>query len=165
MSHEEITLKVNGTLRSAPMPKGIRLLDALRSLGYTGTKEGCGEGECGACTVLLDGRPSNSCLIYAKQAQGKSIVTVEGLGLGRADGLHPVQKALIALGGVQCGFCTPGIAVTGAHLCDTNPTASETQIRAQLSGNLCRCTGYTKIVDAVKRAIADELEAGKGSRP
>lgn len=155
MDFEEITLKINGTVRSAPMPKGIRLLDALRRLGYTGTKEGCGEGECGACTVLLDGRPIDSCLMFARQAEGKEIVTVEGVGRGHPDGLHPFQKALMAVGGVQCGFCAPGFVVAGSHLCDTKPDASEQEIREALSGNLCRCTGYTKIVEAVRVAMAE----------
>lgn len=155
MNFEEITLKINGTVRSAPMPADIRLVDALRCLGYTGTKEGCGEGECGACTVLLDGRPVNSCLLFAKQVQGKEIVTVEGVGRGHPDGMHPFQKALVAVGGVQCGFCTPGVVVTGAHLCDTRPKASVQEIKEALAGNLCRCTGYAKIIEAVEVAVAE----------
>jgi aldehyde oxidoreductase len=152
MSDEVLTLLVNGTRRSAPMPRGLRLLDALRRLGYTGAKEGCGEGECGACAVLLDGRPVPSCLVYAKQAEGKSIATVEGIGAGHEGGLHPFQRALIAEGGVQCGYCTPGMVVVGAHLAESRPSAGEGEIREGLSGNLCRCTGYAKIVGAVRRA-------------
>lgn len=152
MRDEMLTLLVNGTRRSAPMPRGLRLLDALRRLGYTGAKEGCGEGECGACAVLLDGRPVHSCLIYAKQAEGKSIVTVEGIGAGHEGGLHPFQRALIAEGGVQCGYCTPGMVVVGAHLAESRPQAGEAEIREGLSGNLCRCTGYAKIVGAVRKA-------------
>jgi carbon-monoxide dehydrogenase small subunit len=152
--HLELTLKVNGTLRTALLPRGLRLLDALRRLGYLGVKEGCGEGECGACTVLLAGRPVNSCLVFAEQAVGKEIVTVEGVGQGHPGGLHPFQQAMIALGGVQCGFCTPGVVVTGAHLCDTRPGADEAEIKEALAGNLCRCTGYTKIVKAVQAAMA-----------
>ncbi len=152
MPTEELTLLVNGTRRTACFARGIRLLDALRSLGYLGVKEGCGEGECGACTVLLAGRPVNSCLIFAKQAAGKPIVTVEGLGSGHSDGLHPFQKALVDQAGVQCGFCTPGIAVAGAHLFDTEPNADEQRVRQALSGNLCRCTGYAKIVRAFDKA-------------
>ena len=154
MNHEELTLKVNGTVRTALFPTGVRLLDALRRLGYLGVKEGCGEGECGACTVLLAGRPVNSCLVFAQQAVGQEIVTVEGVGKGYPGGLHPFQKAMIEVGGVQCGFCTPGVVVTGAHLCDTRPGASEAQIKEALAGNLCRCTGYTKIVQAVQAAMA-----------
>jgi len=158
MNHETLTLKVNGTVRTALLPQGIRLLEALRRLGYTGAKEGCGEGECGACTVLLDGRPVNSCLLFAKQAEGKAVVTVEGVGKGHPGGLHPFQKAMVAVGGVQCGFCTPGMVVTGAHLCDTTKAATEAEIKEALSGNLCRCTGYTKIVQAVRVAM-DEMHA------
>jgi carbon-monoxide dehydrogenase small subunit len=152
MSVEELRLKVNGTERTAAFPKGLRLLDALRRLGYTGTKEGCGEGECGACTVLLDGRTVNSCLVYAKQATGKSIVTVEGVGDRFADKLHPFQKAMVASGGVQCGFCTPGIVVSGCDWLDKGGSLEDAAIREALSGNLCRCTGYAKIIEAMKRA-------------
>src|SRR5687768_6145898 len=116
---EALTLTINGTLREGLFPSGIRLLDALRRLGYTGTKEGCGEGECGACTVLLDGKPVNACIVYAKQAVGRTLVTVEGIGQGHANGLHPFQKAMVASGGVQCGFCTPGMVVTGCHHVDS----------------------------------------------
>jgi len=155
MGQTEITLTVNGTQRTSLLPEGVRLLDALRRMGYLGVKEGCGEGECGACTVLLAGRPVNSCLLFAEQAVGKPIVTVEGVGRGHPGSLHPFQKAMIALGGVQCGFCTPGVIVTGAHLCDTQPDAAEEQIKDALSGNLCRCTGYTKIVQAVQAAMGE----------
>ncbi len=151
MGLETLALRVNGTLRTAPMPQGLRLLDALRRLGYKGAKEGCGEGECGACTVLLDGRPVNSCLVYARQAVGKEIVTVEGLG---AVGLHPLQRALVASGGVQCGFCTPGVVLSGASFVERFPSAGAEEIRRSLAGNLCRCTGYAKIVEAVQVAQA-----------
>jgi aerobic carbon-monoxide dehydrogenase small subunit len=152
MSLEELTLEVNGTRRTGLFPSGSRLLDALRLLGYKGTKEGCGEGECGACTVLLAGRPVNSCVLYAKQAVGKQIRTVEGMGQRYPDGLHPFQRALVETGGVQCGFCTPGVVVSGCHHLDENGSAEEVAIREALSGNLCRCTGYAKIIEAVKRA-------------
>lgn len=152
MNHEELTLEVNGTRRTGLFPKGIRLLDALRRLGYTGTKEGCGEGECGACTVLLDGRPVNACLVYAKQALGRPVRTVEGMGLSHATGLHPFQQAMVEHGGVQCGFCTPGFIVTGCHHLDTGGGLREAEIKEALSGNLCRCTGYAKIVQAVQSA-------------
>ena len=152
MNHEELTLKVNGTLRTGLFPRGIRLLDALRRLGYTGTKEGCGEGECGACTVLLSGRPVNSCVVFAKQAVGKAIVTVEGIGAGHPDGLHPFQKAMVDAAGVQCGFCTPGIIVAGAQHLDAGGATGEAELRSALSGNLCRCTGYTKILQAMRDA-------------
>jgi carbon-monoxide dehydrogenase small subunit len=150
MNHEELTLEVNGTQRTGLFPKGARLLDALRRLGYTGTKEGCGEGECGACTVLLGGRPVNACIVYAKQAVGRSVRTVEGM--ARNGELHPFQKAMVELGGVQCGFCTPGIVVSGCHHLDSGGALGDAEIKEALSGNLCRCTGYAKIVEAVKRA-------------
>ena len=152
MNHEELTLKVNGTERTGLFPKGVRLLDALRRLGYSGTKEGCGEGECGACTVLLAGRPVNSCVVFAKQATGKPIITVEGIGAGHPHGLHPFQQALVDEAGVQCGFCTPGIVVTGAQHLDAGGSTGEAELRAALSGNLCRCTGYTKVLQALRAA-------------
>ncbi len=152
MSHEELTLSINGTKRGGVFPSGIRLLDALRRLGYTGTKEGCGEGECGACTVILDGRTVDSCLVYAKQAVGRAIVTVEGVGAAYRDGLHPFQCAMVETGGVQCGFCTPGVIVSGCHHLNTGGALDDGSIQDALSGNLCRCTGYTKIVQAVKLA-------------
>jgi aerobic carbon-monoxide dehydrogenase small subunit len=160
-AHEELTLEINGTRRTGVFPKGVRLLDALRRLGYTGTKEGCGEGECGACTVLLNGRPANSCIIYAKQAVGRPIRTVEGMGAGHRAGLHPFQGAMVRLGGVQCGFCTPGIIVSGCHHLDSDAPLEDAAIKDALSGNLCRCTGYAKIVEAV-HAAAVELKV-KGS--
>jgi carbon-monoxide dehydrogenase small subunit len=152
VNFEELTLKVNGTTRTGLFPKGVRLLDALRRLGYTGTKEGCGEGECGACTVLLGGRPVNSCVVFAKQAVGKAIITVEGIGAGHSNGLHPFQQALVDLAGVQCGFCTPGIVVSGAQHLDTGGSTGEAELRAALSGNLCRCTGYSKVLQAMRDA-------------
>lgn len=152
MSVEELTLRINGRERTAALPKGVRLLDALRRLGYTGTKEGCGEGECGACTVLLDGRTANSCLVYAKQAVGKSVVTVEGVGDAFPGGLHPFQQAMIETGGVQCGFCTPGMVVSGCDWLNRTGSLEDPDLREALSGNLCRCTGYVKILDAVKLA-------------
>jgi len=152
MKHEELTLSINGAKRSAVFPSDVRLLDAIRRLGYTGTKEGCGEGECGACTVILDGRPVDSCLIYAKQAVGRAIVTVEGVGATYPGGLHPFQRAMVLTGGVQCGFCTPGVIVAGCHHLDSGGALDDGSIKDALSGNLCRCTGYAKIVQAVKLA-------------
>jgi aerobic-type carbon monoxide dehydrogenase small subunit (CoxS/CutS family) len=154
MTHETLTLDVNGTQRTHVFPKGIRLLDALRLLGYTGTKEGCGEGECGACTVLLNGKTANSCLVYAKQAVGHRLVTVEGVGRGHPQDLHPFQRAMVESGGVQCGFCTPGIIVSGCDHLNTQSPLDDVAIQNALSGNLCRCTGYGKILDAVKMAGA-----------
>jgi carbon-monoxide dehydrogenase small subunit len=125
------------------------LLYVLREeLKLTGTKKGCEKGDCGACTVLLQGKPVNSCLVLALQAEGKEIETIEGL--GRADDLHPLQKSFIANGAVQCGFCTPGMLLSAAALLKKNPSPTEKEIRTAISGNLCRCTGYQKIVKAIQ---------------
>jgi len=156
-----IELEVNGVARVADTSPWKRLLDLLREdLRLTGTKEGCGEGECGACTVLLDGEPVNSCLVAAGQCHGRTVVTVEGLA-ARVDGseiLHAVQRALVELGGAQCGICTPGIAVCAAHLIDAGLAGGDgarARVRELLSGNICRCTGYQLIVDAVVAAAAE----------
>ncbi len=134
----------------------LTLTEVLRdSLALTGTKEGCGTGDCGACTVLLNGDPVSSCLMLAVEADGMEITTVEGLATN--DGLHPVQKAFIEHGGVQCGFCTPGILMSSVSLLVRNPEPTETEIREAISGNLCRCTGYDKIVRAVQ-AAAEEMK-------
>jgi len=135
----------------------VTLLQVLRdTLDLTGAKEGCGTGDCGACTVLINGVPINSCLMLAVEAEGQEVTTVEGL----ADGeLHPVQKAFIAQGGVQCGFCTPGMLMSSTALLARDPQPTEGEIREALSGNLCRCTGYDKIVRAVQ-AAAEEMKHG-----
>jgi carbon-monoxide dehydrogenase small subunit len=152
---------VNGRPVELSVAPNRRLLDVLREdLGLTGTKEGCGEGECGACTVLLDGRPVNSCLVLAPEASGKKIVTIEGLS---EDGrLHPIQQAFLEAGAVQCGFCTPGMILAAAALLEENPRPDERAIKTAISGNLCRCTGYVKIVEAVRLA-AGKL-AGEGRK-
>jgi carbon-monoxide dehydrogenase small subunit len=138
------------TVDTLPM---ARLLDVLREdLRVTGTKEGCGEGECGACTVLVDGHPVNSCLVPAIQLQGARVQTVEGL--AQDDRLHPIQEAFLKHGGAQCGICTPGFLVAAAELLAREPHPSRAQVREALAGNLCRCTGYQKIVDAVVEALA-----------
>jgi carbon-monoxide dehydrogenase small subunit len=138
---------------------GMRALDLLRELlGLTGTKEGCGRGECGACTILLDGEPVNACLLYSAKLQGRAVLTVEGLApagdpAGPAAGsLHPLQEAFLEEGAVQCGYCTPGMLLSAKALLDRVPRPSEAEIAEALSGNLCRCTGYAKIVRAVRRA-------------
>jgi aerobic carbon-monoxide dehydrogenase small subunit len=153
----QITLHVNGRRYDVAVENRTRLLDALRDLvGMTGPKEGCGTGDCGACTVLLDGKPVTSCLVLAVSAQGKEITTVEGLA---KDGvLHPVQRAFVERGGLQCAFCTPGMLLSAKALLDENPRPTREEIRFALAGNLCRCTGYDKIVEAVERA-AELLEA------
>ncbi|WP_088226153.1 (2Fe-2S)-binding protein [Desulfosporosinus sp. FKB] len=131
-----------------------RLLDVLRNrLGLMGTKEGCGEGECGACTVILDGKTVNSCLILAGQVHNSVITTIEGVGNRQSP--HPVQKAFVEVGAVQCGFCTPGMVLSAKNLLDKNPHPSDEEIGVALSGNLCRCTGYDKILRAVKLAAEE----------
>lgn len=146
-----ITLTVNGHIHELEVEPRERLIDVLRyKLGYTGVKEGCGTGDCGACTILLDGKPVNSCLILAVSANGKSITTVEGIA---QDGkLHPVQQAFVEFGAVQCGFCTPGFIVNSVALLNENPNPDLETIRYWLAGNLCRCTGYQKIIKAVLAA-------------
>ncbi len=151
----QIKLSINGQKKNVEINPGDTLLKAIRRLGLTGTKEGCGEGECGACTVLLEGLPINSCLYLAFNAQGKDILTIEGL-KGK-NGLHPIQQAFVEEGAIQCGYCTPGMVLISKALIDRNPHPTEEEIRNSLSGNLCRCTGYVKIVNAVKRVA----EGGK----
>jgi aerobic carbon-monoxide dehydrogenase small subunit len=149
-----VTLTVNGESRTADdVWPGESLLFMLRErLGLPGTKNACEQGECGSCTVLIDGVPACSCLIAAPQATGREVVTIEGL--AGADELDPVQQAFVETGAVQCGFCTPGLVVTVADLVRRNPTASDAEVREALAGNLCRCTGYEKILDAVRLAAA-----------
>ncbi|MCS7216225.1 MAG: (2Fe-2S)-binding protein [Candidatus Bipolaricaulota bacterium] len=143
-----LRFRLNGRAVEVGVPPGRRLLDLLREdLGLIGTKEGCGEGECGACTVLVDGKPRLACLTLALQVEGKEVLTVEGLAQGGK--LHPLQEALVETGGVQCGFCTPGFLMAAYALLLVNPRPSREEVRAWLSGNLCRCTGYEQIVDAV----------------
>ncbi len=151
----ELTLTVNGVERTVDVPPLRRLLDVLREdLELTGTKEGCGEGECGACTVLLDGQVVCSCLVPAIHAAGREVVTIEGLAEG--DELHPVQAAFVAHDAVQCGYCTPGMVLSSVALLRETPHPTREQIRAGLAGNICRCTGYHKIVDAVEAAAGEE---------
>lgn len=146
-----ISLTVNGQYYEVAIEPRQSLLQVLREeLHLTGTKEGCSEGECGACTVFLDGQTVDSCLIFGLEAHGREVVTIEGLAQG--DQLHPVQKAFAEYGAVQCGFCTPGMILASAALLKSNPNPTEADIRRGISGNLCRCTGYVKIVDAIKAA-------------
>jgi len=150
-----VTLTINGEQRQVETAANQTLLYLLRDdLGLTGTKDGCREGECGACTVVLDGEPVNSCLVLAGQVDGHEVLTVEGL--AHNGQLHAVQRAFVEAGAVQCGFCTPGVIMAAVALLSRNPKPSEYQIREALVGNLCRCTGYTKILDAVWLA-AEEM--------
>ena len=146
-----ITLNINGESRTVDVFPMARLLDVLREqLHLTGTKEGCGEGECGACTVVLDGQIVNSCLVPVAQVNGSEIKTIEGV--ADQDQLHAVQQAFIDHGGAQCGICTPGMVLAAVDLLNRIPQPSETEIRNGLAGNLCRCTGYMKIFESVVRA-------------
>lgn len=154
MSTHTIALMVNGKPVSLKVAGHHTLLQVLREqLGLTGTKDGCSEGDCGACTVIMNGKPVNSCLVLAAQAGGTEIVTIEGL--GTAEAMHPLQAAFVEEGGTQCGYCTPGIIMSAAALLEKNPEPTEEEIRWALAGNLCRCTGYTKIIAAVQRAAAE----------
>jgi len=155
-----VRITINGLLREVAVPANRTLLDLLREdLDLTGTKLGCGEGDCGACTVLLDGEPVNACLVLAAEAEGREVTTIEGL----ADGslLHPVQQAFVDAGAVQCGYCTPGMVLVAAALVARNPSPTELDVRHAISGNFCRCTGYQKIVEAVLTASARVREAGQ----
>jgi carbon-monoxide dehydrogenase small subunit len=148
-----IRFTLNGVPTSREVPNHRLLLDFLRDeIGATGTKEGCGTGDCGACTILLNGKPVNSCLILSAELDGADIVTIEGLKLGPE--LHPIQQAFVEEGGAQCGYCTPGMLMMSKALLDENQKPTEEDIRYALSGNLCRCTGYAKIIQAVQNAAA-----------
>jgi carbon-monoxide dehydrogenase small subunit len=145
--------RVNGSDYEVIVEPHMLLIDVLRDkLGLTGTKYACGAGDCGACTVLIDGKPSFSCLTLAMTAVGKSILTIEGLSDGNE--LHPLQQAFVEAGAIQCGFCTPGMILSAKALLEENPEPDRDEIRSALAGNLCRCTGYVKIVDAVEAAAA-----------
>jgi carbon-monoxide dehydrogenase small subunit len=151
-------LSVNGQRVQTSVEGSETLLDCLRShVGLTGTKKGCDQGDCGACTVLVDGIPVNACLMLASEASGREITTIEGLAQG--DELHPLQEAFISHNAVQCGFCTPGMVLATTALLDRTPRPSETEIKRALGGHLCRCTGYNKIMEAVEMA-ADLRERG-----
>jgi carbon-monoxide dehydrogenase small subunit len=149
-----IRFVLNGRSTAVEAPPASRLLDVLRGpLGLKGTKEGCGEGECGSCTVLLDGTPVNACLVLIGQVDGRAVTTVEGL--GEPEQLSPLQDAFVKQGGSQCGICTPGFLVSAQALLDAIPKPGETDIREALAGNLCRCTGYQRIVEAVRAASSE----------
>jgi aerobic carbon-monoxide dehydrogenase small subunit len=157
MKKQLLTLTVNGNEIDVAVTPNTTLLEVLRDdLGFTGVKEGCSEGVCGACTVLLDGVPIRSCLTLALEAEGGSITTIEGLASGGE--LHPVQQAFIDHGAVQCGFCTPGMILSSKALLDRSPNPTDEEIKAALAGNFCRCTGYKKILEAVG-SVANERKA------
>ncbi|SDG95594.1 (2Fe-2S)-binding protein [Desulfosporosinus hippei] len=146
----QIEFTVNGKMYNLTVSPTLRLIDLLREeLGLTGTKEGCGEGECGSCTVIINGKAVNSCLVLASQIRGQEILTIEAL---ETDGLDKLQESFIKNSAVQCGFCTPGMLMSAKALLMKNPTPSEEEIKTAIAGNLCRCTGYNKIVQAIKEA-------------
>ena len=148
---EKIELTVNGKPYEVLVKPSETLLQVIRErLGLTGTKEACSLGDCGSCTVILDGKAVNSCLVLALEAKGSEVLTIEGLGKGQQ--LHPIQKSFIEHGAIQCGFCTPGMILSAKALLDENPTPSEDDVREAIAGNLCRCTGYVKIVESVMAA-------------
>ena len=156
----KIHFRLNGEPREIESPPDRRVLDLLREdLGLTGSKESCGSGECGGCTILVDGESRLSCLMLAAQLQGRRVVTIEGVSAGEE--LHPLQQTFIDAGAVQCGFCTPGMVLASMDLLTRNPHPTRAEIREGISGNLCRCTGYQKIVDAVEAVSRKREEGGK----
>lgn len=154
-----IQVTINGVTKKLDIAPGEKLLTVLRREGYLGVKFGCGRGECGVCTVILDGKAVQSCLTFAAQAHQKEVVTVEGI--GQPGHLHPIQEAILDHGAVQCGYCTPGIVCLAKAFLDENPHPTEEQVRDALKGNLCRCTGYIKYVEAILDA-AERLRAASG---
>jgi carbon-monoxide dehydrogenase small subunit len=155
MTKQLITLTINGERAEVAVEPRWTLLEMVReALRYTGSKEGCGTGDCGACSMIVDGRLVTSCLMLAAQADGRDVVSIEGLATNGT--LHPVQQAFIDTGGVQCGFCTPGMIMAAKSLLDHNPSPSLEDVREGLAGNLCRCTGYAKIYEAVMRAAQEQ---------
>ncbi len=155
-----VKLNVNGEWHKVIVRPYESLLDVLRSkLGLTGTKKGCNEGDCGACTVIINGRAVNACLVLAVEVEGDNILTVEGLAEGPH--LHPLQEAFMKFGGFQCGFCTPGMLMSAKALLDEIPDPTDEEIRKGISGNLCRCTGYVKIIESIREAASTMRGAGK----
>jgi carbon-monoxide dehydrogenase small subunit len=161
VAEEQIKLRINGIEFSLHVGVNRALVDVLRNdLGLTGTKEGCGTGDCGACTVLLDGKPVNSCLVLAVEASGREVATIEGLASG--GDLDALQAAFVTEGAVQCGFCTPGMLMTARGLLAENPAPTENEIRRAIAGDLCRCTGYVRIVRAILKT-SQAMTADRGS--
>ena len=161
----EVTFTFNGENTTVTIEDHWTLLYLIREgLGFNGTKEGCGGGECGACTVIVDGAAVNSCLYLAAEIDGKDLVTIEGLAVD--DGtLHPVQEAFVEKGGIQCGFCSPGMIMSAKALLDENPNASEAEIKHSIAGNICRCTGYVQIIDAIKSVSGAYQEEAEEPMP
>jgi carbon-monoxide dehydrogenase small subunit len=158
MERKEIKFVLNGKPYEMSIPPWRTLLEVIRDdLKLTGTKEGCGQGECGSCTVIMGGKTVNSCLVPALEADGQEITTIEGLAEGGA--LHPIQEAFVEQSGMQCGFCTPGMILSAKFLLDRNPSPSESEIRDGIAGNFCRCTGYTKIIESIS-AAAEAMKGG-----
>lgn len=165
MQRVEVSFVLNGREVSVLAKPWSRLLDLLRDdLGFTGTKEGCGEGECGACTIIVDGQTVNSCLYPALEVDGCSVTTVEGLALSRSR-LSPLQDLFVEAGATQCGFCTPGMIMSAKSLLDAHPSPGDDEIREALVGNLCRCTGYVQIVDAIREASGQLSREGPAESP
>jgi carbon-monoxide dehydrogenase small subunit len=158
MKSRVVTLTVNGRKREPALQPNATLLQALRGLGYNDVKNGCEKGDCGACAVLLDGKAVNSCLVLAWQAEGAEIVT--NVGLGTLDDPHPLQEAFADSGAAQCGYCTPGMIISAKALLDRHPDPTDGEIREAVAGNLCRCTGYTQIIEAIKRVGASAGKRG-----
>lgn len=160
MQKQAIRLRVNEELYDILVKPNSTLLDVLRDqLDLTGTKRGCDTGDCGACTVILDGRPVNACLVLAMKANGSNILTIEGLAEGTE--LHPIQEAFVKHGATQCGFCTPGMILSTKALLDRNPNPTTEEIQAAIAGNLCRCTGYIKIIEAIQGAAKALVSSGR----
>ena len=159
-TEKTITLEINGRRVGTTVPAHRTLLAALRDIGFVDVKSGCEKGDCGACAVLLDGEAFDSCLTLAWTAEGKAITTVGGLGGGNNE-LHPLQRAFADIGAIQCGYCTPGLIIAARSILAETPDPSDEEIRYGLSGNLCRCTGYAKVFDAVRAAAAEMREAGE----
>ena len=154
MSKRVLSFTLNGDPTEVIVKDNMTLLDLLRDkLGLTGTKKGCEQGECGACTVMLDGKPVNSCCTLAVECEGREVVTIEGIAKGGK--LHPIQRQFIEKWALQCGYCTPGMIMSAKALLDVNPHPTELEIREAIEGNLCRCTGYAKIVEAIQAAAAE----------
>ena len=162
MQHKTVRLVVNGRTHVVALPPNVTLLQALRDLGHVDVKNGCEQGDCGACAFLMNGRAVNSCMVLAWQAEGAEIVT--NAGLGDMAHPHPIQEAFADTGAAQCGYCTPGMVISAKALLDSNPLPSESEIREAISGNLCRCTGYGHIVEGIQLAAQKLAQGGDGQR-